>query len=70
MPLMMTRKDLILKEIKNNNRISIQKLAHSCHVSKSTILRDLKKLKRSGLLKRTGTEKSGFWEVLDTPDTN
>ena len=64
------RKDLILKEIKNNNRISIQKLAHSCHVSKSTILRDLKKLKRSGLLKRTGTEKSGFWEVLDTPDTN
>jgi ATP-dependent DNA helicase RecG len=64
------RKDIIIKEIAKNNKISVVKLAQLCNVSKSTILRNLNRLKKSGLLNRVGTEKNGHWEIVNMNDTN
>jgi len=54
----------ILSAIKGNNQISMTKLAKRIEVSKSTILRDIEKLKKQGKLKRIGNEKNGHWELI------
>ncbi|HED06474.1 MAG TPA: DeoR family transcriptional regulator [Ignavibacteria bacterium] len=59
------RLDKILFALKKNNKISTIKLAEMNSVSKSTILRDLRVLKKKGLLKRVGSEKSGYWQILE-----
>ena len=56
----------IISAIKRDNRITVIKLAKINRVSKSTILRDLVKLKESGILERVGSEKSGYWKI-NTP---
>ncbi|MBC8488170.1 MAG: DeoR family transcriptional regulator [Bacteroidetes bacterium] len=55
----------IISAIKEDNRITVIKLAKINGVSKSTILRDLGKLKESGILERVGSEKSGYWKVIN-----
>lgn len=55
----------IISAIKEDNRITVIKLAKINRVSKSTILRDLGKLKESGILERVGSEKSGYWKVIN-----
>ncbi len=58
-----TRSKKIIRAIQDNNQVSTKQLVLLVSVSKSTILRDLDKLKKSGILKRVGSAKSGHWEV-------
>ncbi len=51
--------------IRNNKSISINELAEKCNVGRETIKRDLKKLKELNLLKRVGSDKSGFWKIIN-----
>ncbi|MCC5931160.1 MAG: putative DNA binding domain-containing protein [Cyclobacteriaceae bacterium] len=53
----------VLDAIKKNNRITVAQIAASNGVSKSTVLRDLHKLKAQKKIKRIGKEKNGYWEV-------
>jgi len=55
----------ILKLIDLNKNISSSQLAIKCNVSVSTIKRELKKLKQQNKLKRIGSEKSGYWEIIE-----
>ncbi|GHT71426.1 hypothetical protein FACS189455_3200 [Bacteroidia bacterium] len=53
----------IIALIKEDNRISTAKMAIILSVSKRTILRDIDKLKQSGLISREGDEKTGYWQI-------
>lgn len=58
------RKNLILSFIKKDSKITINELTKELTVSRSTILRSIKELKKANKLKRIGSEKSGYWKIL------
>jgi len=55
----------IIKLIKENNRITSTELARILHVTRRTIASDMAKLKQNSKIKRIGSDKTGFWEVLN-----
>ena len=57
------RKNIILKLIEENEKISIQQIVENIEVSKSTIERDLKELKEENKIKYIGSRKSGKWII-------
>ena len=54
----------ILNALKDNNAATYEQLAFAVGVSSSTIKRNLKKLQELSLIKRTGSDKTGCWEIL------
>ncbi len=54
----------ILAEIELDNRITIKQLAELLNVAKRTIERNLRLLQIKGLLKRVGSTKGGYWEII------
>ena len=61
----LSRLELIKHELLNNNKISSTGLSKIFNISVATIKRDLKKLKSQNIIKRIGSEKNGYWEVLE-----
>ena len=59
------RFDKILDLIKFDNSISLKELSECLNVSKSTILRDIDKLKKMGKLKFIGEKRTGHWEMIE-----
>ncbi len=59
------RKNIILSIIQKNSKITINEIAKKLGISKSTILRDIKKLKTNNKLRRIGSEKKGYWEIIE-----
>ena len=59
-----SREARILELIDKNQNISIVQMARQLSVTKMTISRDIAKLKDQGQLKRVGTAKSGYWQVI------
>ena len=57
------RKNIILKLIEENEKISIQQLVENIEVSKSTVERDLKELKEEKRIEYIGSRKSGKWII-------
>ena len=57
------RKNIILKLIEKNEKISIQQLVENIEVSKSTVERDLKELKEENRIEYIGSRKSGKWII-------
>lgn len=57
------RKNIILKLIEKNEKISIQQLVENVEVSKSTVERDLKELKEENKIEYIGSRKSGKWII-------
>lgn len=55
----------IITLIIENKNISTIALAKELNVSKRTILRDIEKLKQQNRLKRIGSEKTGYWEIIE-----
>jgi ATP-dependent DNA helicase RecG len=56
----------ILEACREKNTITIPELAVLTGKSERSIERNMQKLQRDGLLKRTGGRKSGHWEVSDS----
>jgi ATP-dependent DNA helicase RecG len=54
----------ILELIKLNKEISMLELSKQLHVSRITITRDLEKLREKRIIKRIGSKKAGFWEIV------
>jgi len=54
----------VISLIRNNKSISINELAEKCNVGRETIKRDLKQLRKLNLLKRVGSDKAGYWEII------
>mgnify|MGYP006278657373 CR=1 FL=1 len=55
----------ILKKANEDRNITISQLAEKLNVSRDTILRDIKKLKILKIIKRVGSDKTGYWEVIE-----
>ena len=57
------RKNIILKLIEKNEKISIQQIVEKIEVSKSTVERDLNELKEENKIEYVGSRKSGKWII-------
>ena len=53
--------------LKHDNTATYEQLACTVGVSPSTIKRNLKKLQALHLIKREGSDKTGYWEVIQLP---
>ncbi len=55
----------ILSEMRNNPNITITQLSRIIGISDTAISKNIASLKRSDCIKRVGSNKSGYWQVLD-----
>jgi len=54
----------ILKYIKKNKYISYDDIAELSDMHKTTVRRNIQKLKAAGFIERIGSKKAGYWKVL------
>jgi predicted HTH transcriptional regulator len=59
------RMNKVLQMLGQNKYSTREQLADASNVSVETIKRDLRKLREQGRLKRIGSDKTGYWEVLE-----
>ncbi len=59
------RQKQIISILKENFQINIIELAQKLNFNRKTIQRDLKKLKELNILKRIGSDKTGYWKIID-----
>lgn len=58
------RRNGILQRMEENKFVTREQLAGALSVSVETIKRDLKNLRDQGKVKRIGSDKAGYWEVM------
>ena len=58
----------ILDLIKNNNIITQQELSKQLNLSLPTIKKNIKILKELGILSRKGSNRNGYWNILNNID--
>ncbi len=56
--------EAIIREIKKNKFIRIAELSQTIGKSEPTIHRHIDALVKSGLLKRVGSRKTGYWDII------
>ncbi len=54
----------VLSAIQQNPHIKRQELISSLEIGKGTLDRSLKKLKGKGILRRIGSNKTGYWKCV------
>ena len=54
----------ILDAIRQNSKISAVKLSQMIGISSRKIEENIKKLKQMGVLRRVGSAKGGYWEII------
>jgi ATP-dependent DNA helicase RecG len=55
----------LLDFIRSNPAISYDELAETTQKDRTTVMRNIGKLKDAGILRRVGSKKTGQWEVLE-----
>lgn len=55
----------VLAEIRNNPNITKSQLMIKCELGKTSIDKNIKVLKDKHYIKRQGSNKTGYWEILD-----
>jgi len=60
-----TTQEKIIKLLKQNKKYTKKDLMAILHKGDSTIKEHLNRLKKDGIIKRWGSTKAGYWEVLD-----
>lgn len=55
----------VLTEIRNNPNITKPELAKLCNLGKTTVDNAISNLKKLNYIKRVGSNKNGYWEVLN-----
>jgi len=58
------RTDKIIEVIRLNKEITTDELAKLFNVTVRTIMRDLNELKNKNIIKRIGSNKAGYWEII------
>ena len=59
------RQNEIIGLIKKVPSITRKEIAQTLNVSEPTVARDLKLLQQIGIIKRNGSNKTGYWEVIN-----
>ena len=62
-PKVTVNQEKILEAIKENPFVTQEELAQTLGLSRKSIIQNMKKLQDSGLLKRVGADKNGYWEI-------
>lgn len=62
-PLNDRQKEIIVL-IKNNKHIIIKDLMDNLNAGRETIKRDINKLQEANIIKRVGSRKTGYWEII------
>lgn len=57
--------EYVLKVIETNGRVTAPRIAEVLGVSESTIRRSFRKLRELGLIERIGSNKAGYWRLID-----
>ena len=55
----------MLEFIRSNPTISYDELADLTQKDRTTVMRNIGKLKDAGILRRVGSKKTGHWEVIE-----
>ncbi|HOG50974.1 MAG: winged helix-turn-helix transcriptional regulator [Lentisphaerae bacterium] len=55
----------LLDLIRSNRGISYDKLTAITEKNRSTVMRNIGKLKDAGILRRIGSKKTGYWEIVE-----
>jgi len=55
--------DLILNAIAENSGIKQKDIAAKTRLSTRTVSREIKSLRDSGIIRRIGSDRSGYWEI-------
>ena len=56
---------MVLQHIVEQNNLTAKKMAEMMNVNEKTVKRAIAKLKEYGMIQRIGSDKSGYWSVLD-----
>lgn len=59
------RQEEIIHIINDNSKITQIELSETFSVNRETIKRDLNKLQEANIIKRTGSRKTGYWEIIN-----
>lgn len=57
--------EYILKVLETNGRVTATRIAEVLGVSESTVRRSFRRLKEYGFIERIGSNKAGYWRVVD-----
>ncbi|MDA3852834.1 MAG: helix-turn-helix domain-containing protein, partial [Bacteroidales bacterium] len=60
-----TVNDTVLSIIKHNNQVTAIRISAQLNVSLSTVKRKIKDLKEKGMIERVGSDKTGYWRVIE-----
>jgi predicted HTH transcriptional regulator len=60
-----TVNDTVFNLIKQNNRITATEISDTLKISLSTSKRRIKALKEQGKIERVGSDKKGYWRVIE-----
>lgn len=62
----LTKTDLkVIVLLKENNRYTAKQLSEKCQLTERTINRSLRKLKNEGQIERIGSNKNGYWRIVE-----
>ena len=59
------RKNIIFNKIKNKEKFTYVSLAKEIGITKKTIERDLKELKKGGRIQFIGDRRTGYWKIIN-----
>ena len=57
--------EYILKVLETNGRVTAIRIAEVLGVSESTVRRSFRRLREYGFIERVGSNKAGYWRVVD-----
>ncbi len=60
-----TVNDTVFNLIKQNNKITAKEISELLKISLSTAKRKIKKLKEKGIIERAGSDKTGYWKIIE-----
>ena len=60
-----TVNDTVFSLIQQNNKITAQEISAGLKISLSTVRRKIKELKTNGTIKRIGSDKTGYWKIIE-----
>ncbi|MBQ2299899.1 MAG: Lrp/AsnC family transcriptional regulator, partial [Bacteroidaceae bacterium] len=53
-----------LEQIQNNPQSTLMELAKQTGYSRSWVAETMKRLQEQGVIKRIGSDRSGYWEII------
>ena len=54
----------ILEHIQNNPQVTLIELAKQTGYSRSWVAETMKRLQEQGVIRRVGSDRSGYWEII------